>query len=337
MTPPPPTAGKEFRDQQPARVGPDGHAGGGGARVPDGQPWLAHPRLPDRHGGRGRRHPGRAVRGGPARAGERRGRARLGGPDHRAGPAAGVVARLLHRLRDPVAGADPGQGGPGAAGGHQGGGAGPVPARGHPGAAGAGRLPGPRRLPGGRVHPVHQGQPAARGPGRRDPGAARAQRPGRPGAGQLHAPAGAGALHRHPRPERGRQRGVPGGADVPAAGAQPVARSPLGAGPAAGQPAGGPAAPAATGRGLPRALPPVRGRRLPAAPAPGRRARVGLWTTPSAPFPGRLRPPPGGRARSRVGGGRPGDPARGPEAARERAGEGAGPSPVEQGGFAPPG
>ena len=123
--------------------------------------------------------------------------------------------------------------------------------------------------------------------------------PGRSGAGQLHAPAGAGALHRHPRPERGRQRGVPGGADVPAAGAQPVARSPLGAGPAAGQPAGGPAAPAATGRHLPRALPPVRGRRLPAAPAPGRsphrdRGVGGAVDNAARPVPGRLASPSGG-------------------------------------------
>jgi len=170
-----------------------------------------------------------------------------------------------------VAGTDPRQGRPRAAGGHQGGGAGPVPARGHPGPARAGRLPHRRGLLRGRVHPVHQGQPAARGPGGRDPGAARAQRAGRPGAGHLHAAAGAGALHRHPGPGRAHRRGVPGGQVLPAQGGQPAARPPLGPGPAARQPGGGPAAAAATGRGLPRAVPVVCGRRLPAAPAPGRR------------------------------------------------------------------
>ena len=174
-----------------------------------------------------------------------------------------------------MAGADPRQGRPRAAGGDQGGGAGPVPPRGHPGAARAGRLPRHGRLLRGRVHPVQPGQPAARGHGGRDPGAAGAQRPGHAGAGQLRAAAGAGALHRHPRLERGRHRGVPGGQDVPAPGVQPAPWSPLGPGPAAGQPAGRPAAPAATGRGLPRALPPLRGRRLPAAPAPGRHPGAG--------------------------------------------------------------
>src|SRR5918992_632640 len=56
------------------------------------------------------------------------------------------------------------------------------------------------------------------------PRAARGRRPGRPGTRQLRSPAGPGALRRHPRPERSRQRRVPGGADLPAAGAQPVAR-----------------------------------------------------------------------------------------------------------------
>jgi uncharacterized RDD family membrane protein YckC len=55
-----------------------------------------------------------------------------------------------------------------------------------------------------------------------------------------------------------------------AAGGQPVARPPGGPGPPAGQPTGGPAAPPTPGRDLPRAVPPVRGRRVPAAPAPGR-------------------------------------------------------------------
>ena len=72
----------------------------------------------------------------------------------------------------------------------------------------------------------------------------------------------------------------------------------------------------------------------------------GLWTTPSAPFLCRLRPPPGGRARGRVVAGCPGGHGPGGPGAvtpedqepRERAGEGARPSPVEQqGGFAPPG
>ena len=103
-------------------------------------------------------------------------------------------------------------------------------------------------------------------------------------------------------------------------------------------PLAAPAAPAATGRGLPRALPPVRGRRLPAAPAPGRRPRVGggCGQRRARPVPGRLRSPSGGPSPEP---GRcsaaPGDPRL--WRARERAGEGAGPSPVEHDGFAPPG
>src|SRR4029453_390540 len=173
-------------------------------RVPPGQPGLADPRLPARHGDRDSRDPGRAARGGADRTGQRRGRAGLGGPDGRAGAAAGLVAGLLHRLRDPVARADARQGGPGGAGGDQGGGAGAVPPRGHPVPARDRGLPGHGRLLRGRVHPADQGQPAARGPGGRDPGAARAQRPGRPGAGELRPPARAGGPGGPPGAARGR-------------------------------------------------------------------------------------------------------------------------------------
>ena len=116
---------------------------------------------------------------------------------------------------------------------------------------------------------------------------------------------------------------------------------------AAGQPAGGPAAPTATGRGLPRALPPVRGRRLPAAPAPGRQPGRGCGQRRARLFRVGYAPPPGGRARGRVVASRPGgaigpgDPGGGDAGGPGAPGTGRGGRAAlpggAAGGFAPPG
>ena len=142
----------------------------------------------------------------------------------------------------PCMGADPRQGRPGAAGGDQGGGAGPVPPRGHPGLLGlvdflviGGFIAvvfilfsrDNQRL-GDMVAGTWCCASAAPWPPRRR-SASRRRR------GWSTTPP--------PWTRAGSAPRVPGGQDVPAPGGQPAPRSPLGPGPAAGQPAGGPPAP----------------------------------------------------------------------------------------------
>ncbi len=104
-------------------------------------------------------------------------------------------------------------------------------------------------------------------------------RPGRAGAGQLRRPRRAGGLHRHPGHQPAHHRGVPGGADLPAAGREPAAWPPRGAGAAARRPAGRAAAAAAAGRHLAGAVPALRRRRPPAAPAPDHARPLGPGPT----------------------------------------------------------
>ncbi len=116
---------------------------------------------------------------------------------------------------------------------------------------------------------------------------------GRAGAGQLRRPRRAGGLHRHPGHQPAHHRGVPGGADLPAAGREPAARPPRGAGAAARRPAGRAAAAAAAGRHLAGAVPALRRRRPPAAPAPGHARPLGPGpgaTACRAPGPGTTGP-----------------------------------------------